>query len=84
MVSITSWMEEFTAAVRAAFGERVCCIGLQGSYGRGEAGEHSDIDPVVILSRLTPQDINVYRTLLAGLSDREKICLLYTSDAADD
>ncbi len=74
MVSITSWMEEFTAAVRAAFGERVCCIGLQGSYGRGEVGEHSDIDPVVILSRLTPQDINVYRTLLAGLSDREKIC----------
>ena len=32
MVSITPWMEEFTAAVRAAFGERVYCIGLQGSY----------------------------------------------------
>lgn len=35
MVSITPWMEEFTAAVRAAFGERVYCIGLQGSYGPG-------------------------------------------------
>ncbi len=54
MVSITPWMEEFTAAVRATFGERVYCIGLQGSYGRGEAGPDSDIDVVVILDQLSP------------------------------
>ena len=55
MVSITPWMEEFTAAVRAAFGERVYCIGLQGSYVRGEAGPDSDIDVVVILDQLLPR-----------------------------
>ena len=67
MVSITPWREEFTAAVRAAFGERVYCIGLQGSYGRGEAGPDSDIDVVVILDQLTPRDIKVYQALLAAL-----------------
>ena len=64
MVSITPWMEEFTAAVRAAFGERVYCIGLQGSYGRGEAGPDSDIDVVVILDQLSPRDIKDYQSLL--------------------
>ena len=74
MVSITPWMEEFTAAVRAAFGERVYCIGLQGSYGRGEAGPDSDIDVVVILDQLTPRDIKVYQALLAALPHRAEVC----------
>ena len=42
-------MDEFLQALDRAFGERVWFVGLQGSYGRGEATETSDIDVVVIL-----------------------------------
>ncbi|WP_204245843.1 nucleotidyltransferase domain-containing protein [Anaerotruncus colihominis] len=38
------WLEQFTAAVRQTFGARVEAIGIQGSHGRGEAAEQSDID----------------------------------------
>ena len=51
MTDITKWMEDFAEAVKAAFGERVVFIGLQGSRGRGEAGPDSDIDTVVIFDR---------------------------------
>lgn len=74
MFSITPWLEEFTHAVRTAFGGRVACIGLQGSYGRGEAGPDSDIDVVVILDRLLPQDIKTYEKVLEALPHRKEVC----------
>ena len=48
--------------------------GLQGSYGRGEATEKSDIDIVVILDELSPADIKTYNTMLDTLPNRELIC----------
>lgn len=42
------------------FGNRVWFVGLQGSYGRGEARDTSDIDVVVILDELSASDIGVY------------------------
>lgn len=74
VIDITMWMGQFTAILEKTFGDRVWFVGLQGSYGRGEATENSDIDVVVILDRLTAEDIASYRAMLDGLSPRELIC----------
>ena len=49
MIEINVWMDGFLKAVNETFENRVWFLGLQGSYGRGEAIETSDIDIVVIL-----------------------------------
>lgn len=74
MVEITAWMDQFVQTLSSAFGERVWFVGLQGSYGRGEATEASDIDTVVILDTLSPADIETYKAMLDTLSPRELLC----------
>jgi predicted nucleotidyltransferase len=74
MVEITAWMDQFVQTLSNAFGERVWFVGLQGSYGRGEATEASDIDTVVILDTLSPADIETYKAMLDTLSPRELLC----------
>ena len=74
MIDISSWMDKFVGALDASFKNRVWFVGLQGSYGRGEATETSDIDVVVILDELTAQDIQIYNAILDTLPNRELIC----------
>ena len=74
MIDITVWMRNFLQALNETFRERVWFVGLQGSYGRGEATETSDIDIVVILDQLSAADIQKYNTMLDTLSNRELIC----------
>lgn len=74
MLEIVSWMDAFLHVLDARFGERVWFVGLQGSYGRGEATEKSDIDIVLILDKLSVEDINTYNSMLDTLSHRELIC----------
>ena len=74
MVDIKSWLEEFLQKLNATFKSRVWFVGLQGSYGRGEATETSDIDVVVILNEFTVADIQAYNQLLDTLPHRELIC----------
>ena len=74
MVEISSWMDKFVGALDASFKNRVWFVGLQGSYGRGEATETSDIDVVVILDELTAIDIQTYNAMLDTLPNRELIC----------
>lgn len=74
MIDMTVWMNEFLQALQISFGERVWFVGLQGSYGRGEATKESDIDLVVILDELSAQDIHVYHAMLDTLPHRELIC----------
>ena len=74
MIDITAWMESFLKTLDETFGDRVRFVGLQGSYGRGEATESSDIDTVVILDKLSAEDIGVYNKMLDRLPDRELIC----------
>ena len=71
---IQNWMEEFSHQILTAFPERVCFIGLQGSYRRGEATRHSDIDPVVVLDVLHGADLRRYDQAISSLPHREKIC----------
>ena len=74
MMNIDSWMDEFLQKLNSAFGERVWFAGLQGSYGRGEATETSDIDVVVILDHLSTADLHIYHAMLDSLPHRELVC----------
>ena len=74
MIEISSWMDKYIMALETSFGNRVWFVGLQGSYGRGEATETSDIDVVVIFDELTAIDIQTYNAILDTLPNRELIC----------
>ncbi len=74
MIDITVWMKTFLQTLNETFENRVWFVGLQGSYGRGEATETSDIDIVVILDALSAIDIQTYNTMLNTLPHRELIC----------
>ena len=51
--SIDRWMEEYRRAAEERFGGRIWFMGLQGSYGRGEATEESDILSLIHISEPT-------------------------------
>ena len=74
MIDITIWMNDFLQKLNLAFENRVWFVGLQGSYGRGEATETSDVDVVVILDELSAKDIRIYNDMLDTMSHRELIC----------
>ena len=74
MIDITVWMQNFLQTLNKTFENRVWFVGLQGSYGRGEATETSDIDVVVILDELSAMDIQTYNDMLDTLSHRDLIC----------
>ena len=74
MIDIKNWMNTFLDALNTTFSDRVWFVGIQGSYGRGEATETSDIDVVVILDELSAMDIQAYNDMLNTLSHRELLC----------
>ena len=74
MIDITAWMQIFLQRLNQTFANRVWFVGLQGSYGRDEATETSDIDIVVILDELSAMDIQTYHNMLDTMSHRELIC----------
>ena len=74
MIDINIWMQNFLQTLNETFANRVWFVGLQGSYGRGEATETSDIDIVVILDELSAMDIQTYNNMLDTMSHRELIC----------
>ena len=74
MIDITNWMSNFLQTLNKTFENRVWFVGLQGSYGRGEATETSDIDVVVILDELSAKDIQIYNDMLDTLPHRDLIC----------
>ena len=61
MIDLRTWIGVFLDRLTECFGERIWFVGLQGSYGRGEATETSDLDMVVILDDLLPSDISKER-----------------------
>ncbi|MBP3497531.1 MAG: nucleotidyltransferase domain-containing protein [Alistipes sp.] len=74
MVNIDVWVDSFTHKLKSVFENRIEFIGLQGSYGRGEASRTSDIDIVVILDKLQTSDIQIYNDMLDTMPHRELIC----------
>ena len=67
MIDINVWMQNFLQTLIDPFANRVWFVGLQGSYGRGDATETSDIDIVVILDELSVMDIQAYNAMVPRL-----------------
>jgi predicted nucleotidyltransferase len=74
MIEIDRWLKLYLQTLKNTFAARVWFVGLQGSYGRGEATETSDIDVVLILDQVTSADIRAYHQMLDTLPHRELIC----------
>lgn len=74
MIDISEWCKIYLAALESTFGERVWFVGLQGSRGRGEETESSDIDVVAVLDELSAADIKTYGEMLDTLPHQELIC----------
>ena len=74
MIDIDAWMKSYLQILNETFGNRVWFVGLQGSYGRGDATETSDIDVVAILDELSAADIQSYHAMLDTLPHRELVC----------
>ena len=74
VVEIQSWCEDYIASMEKTFEKRIRFIGIQGSYGRGEAGAESDIDMVLILDVLTMDDLKAYRKSVAAMELSHLVC----------
>lgn len=74
MIDINKYLNNLISECRSVFGERLLYIGLQGSYLRGEADEHSDIDVMVILESFSVKDMDAYREILLKIGNSEKSC----------
>ena len=59
---------------KESFGGRLVYVGLQGSWLRGEATENSDIDVMIVLDRLSVEDMKTYRAILKDVGWFEKSC----------
>lgn len=73
-MNLDQWINAYLQAVTSLFGERLLFVGLQGSFGRGEANDQSDIDMVLILDTMTAHDLKAYDAAISKLPQREKIC----------
>ena len=72
--SIDVYCEALKKELLAAFGERLCYMGLQGSYMRAEATDRSDIDIMVILDTLSASDMDIYRNILTKVGHSDRAC----------
>ncbi len=74
MIDIKQYLQDLSAQLHTRFGKRLLYMGLQGSYQRGEAGENSDIDIMVLLDALRAQDFDLYREALEAVGHAELAC----------
>ena len=72
--NIDIWLFEIIEKLKDEFQNNLLFVGLQGSYGRNEATEESDIDLVVILNELKFKDLKIYRNILDKMPYKEKAC----------
>ena len=74
MINIDDYLNKLISQCKDAFGDRLLYVGLQGSYLRGEAHEHSDIDVMIVLDRLSVRDMDVYRDILKTIGNYDRSC----------
>ena len=73
-MDINSFMESFKDNLLSLFNDNLLFLGIQGSYGRGEAKETSDIDPVIILQHCGKDEILKYRAYIDTLPVKNILC----------
>ncbi len=74
MFRIEDYINNLIQKLKAAFGERLIYIGLQGSYLRGEATVDSDIDIMAVIDNLSVDDLQAYRDVLVSVGNFDKSC----------
>lgn len=74
MFDVDMYMNGLVALLLERFGDRLVYVGLQGSYMRGEATPHSDIDPMVVIDGLGARDLLAYRACVQALPNPELSC----------
>ncbi|AKB27983.1 hypothetical protein MSSAC_1610 [Methanosarcina siciliae C2J] len=74
MLRIDTYFKELIDLLKQNYSSRLLYVGLQGSYFRGEADEISDIDVMVILDRLSVNDMETYREIIAECGNSDKSC----------
>ena len=57
-------IKEIAGKLALRFGGKLCCVGVQGSFARGEERRESDLDLVVVLKTLNQEDIAEIRRIL--------------------
>ena len=67
--AVDQWLTNFLERLHETFSKRLVFIGQHGSWARGEARPGSDIDTIVILDHIEPQDLNVYREVIEAMPD---------------
>ena len=73
-MDISIFMESFKDNLLGLFNGNLLFLGIQGSYGRGEANGTSDIDPVIILRHCGRDEILQYRAYIDTLPDKDILC----------
>ena len=73
-IKIDEWLNLAIEKLQKSFKEKLLFVGLQGSYNRGEATPESDIDLVVILDKLSFEDLKEYRKIIDEMSNKELAC----------
>lgn len=74
MLDANAYISQFTACLQQKYGARLLYVGLQGSYLRGEATEHSDLDLMVVVEGLSVPDLDAYRDVIQSVGEPEKAC----------
>jgi predicted nucleotidyltransferase len=74
MINIDDYVQCLADLLKNSFGNRLLYVGLQGSYLRGEATEHSDIDIMVVIDDLQIDDLDQYRVAIQMLEYADKSC----------
>ena len=74
MEAYQQYIKDMISDLQTVFGTRLCYVGLQGSYLRGEAHAGSDLDLMVVIDGLSPDDLNLYRACLANRGDGIPSC----------
>ena len=60
-MDIRIFVDNLKTDIIELFGDNLIFLGLQGSYGRGEASDSSDIDLVLILRNCGKEELLEYR-----------------------
>ena len=74
MIDVKNWICDITQKLKAEFDKQLLFVGIQGSYGRNEANEHSDVDIVVILANLNIENLTLYKKIINSMPYKEKAC----------
>ena len=74
MFIVDEYIPTLIKLLKTAYKERLLYVGLQGSYLRGEATDHSDIDIMVVIRDMSVADLAKYREAISSLEDYDKSC----------